>query len=440
MDSYNPLTRCTPPKKKLRHSSPFDFEWDSFDRGSNADYIRELKHQEIKNPRQFSLENFFADEKLSDGIIDTFRHFAEREIMWQTLAISLVRPSCKATYDPYQYTRPVLSTANALSLFQRVEITAEYIEMPILSGIALNKRLESLSIHFCSGAMVPGDSHSLKSLLESSSTLKELRLWEMGRFDQDLFRQGLARNKSLQKLNLSFDKCEISDEGISQIISIVADHPKLQSFSVFVRGQFGAFSSKALQKLLISTKSLSHLKLYDRDNDATKKLNLDLVLHGIEKSCTLKKIDFHNVFHGECILSKLFDVLSRSGSSIEDLWFWETTNTKDLKKLEAMDRLHKPIRLYLDQKIIRECCNSLERVFHAHPQLRPFPFFGSKSPSFERISDMNWFGRYLLQNYDSHVPLALWPMVFEKANKNPNVTFEFLKCVPALASRGTYES
>lgn len=263
--------------------------------------------------------------------------------------------------------------------------------------------------------------------MKTTQTLKELRLCEMTEFDHDLFCEGLVANKSLEQLTLGLDRCNVSDKIIADIISSVAGHPPaVTSFCLFVRDQFGPFSSQSLEELLASTSCLVCLKLYDRGRDEKNKLCLGQFVSGLRKNDSLKKLDVHNVFLSDESLSRLFVALAHH-STIEHLWFWEKTSRKEFEKIIAMDRgLPKPFRLYLDHKIIKDFPIHLEKMLPAHPEVRPFPFFGKKNATMERIWDLNWHGRYLLMRHNQ-IPLGIWAQVLEKANKNPCVVHQFLK-------------
>ncbi|CAJ1919594.1 unnamed protein product [Cylindrotheca closterium] len=417
--------------KQATKDFPFDFECDSFGSVVDADQILALATRRIQNPRQFSVDNLSTTKSVSGAIVRVFDHFSRHGILWETLAVTIDREDSSA--EPYEFTHSVIRKANSSSLFKCLELTAESVTAKtgprgtiLFPDITKNERLQSISVHFCDGALALGDSLALKEMMATSQTLKELRLWDMTEFDQDLFCEGLTVNKSLEQLTLGLDRCNISDKVIADIISTVAGHPALTSFSLFVRGQFGPLSSQSMEELLSRKSNLLCLKLHDRGRDETRKLCLGRFAKGLRKCDSLKKLDVHNVFHSDESLSRLFVALAES-SGIEDLWFWEKTSQKEFEKVIAMDRLPKPIRLYLDHKIIKDFPKHLEKMLHVHPEVRPFPFFGKKNASMERICDLNWHGRYLLMRHDNHVPLGIWAPVLEKANRNPCVIHQFLK-------------
>lgn len=417
--------------KSATHSSiPFDFECNPFDSIADVEQIASLATEAIENPRQFSLDNVSTTKSVSETVVNVFDHFSRHQIFWKTLVVAV--DFLDTSTEPYDFIQSVIKKANSTSLFKRLEISSESMRAKtgstdaiLFPDITKNERLESISLHLCNGALTLGDSFALKELMATTHTLKELRLWEMTDFDHEMFCEGLAANRSLEHLCLGLDRCNISDQTIAEIISSVAGHPTLTQLSLFVRGQFGPSSSESMRKLLSCKSSLVSLKLHDRGKDATKRLCLDQFIMGLRENNSLKKLDLHDVFLSDDSLSRLFRVMG-DGSAIEHLWFWEKTSPKEFEKIIAMDRLPKPIRLYLDHKIVKDYPKQLENLLLAHPEVRPFPFFGKKNASMERICDLNWHGRYLMTRHNQ-VPLGIWAQVLEKASRNPCVVHQFLK-------------
>ena len=214
------------------------------------------------------------------------------------------------------------------------------------------------------------DFTTFASHLREMTKLKELTIFHMVHFNEQAFSEELSENKKLEFLHLDFQCCtNIADEGISNIIASLASHPKLEKFHIGTEDQFGELSSKALQKLLSKTQTLSTLDLYNEGNK--RRLNAGSIVQGLKKNQSLKTLKLC----GDLTLSRFFHILPHC-PKLENLELSMNDITKnDLERVSQMDRLQKPIILEInddddDSFYVCDDTSVMTKLLRCHPEVR----------------------------------------------------------------------
>lgn len=431
------------------------FYWD--DETYDVSDIRSLKSSFISNnPTKFALVVGGWTDELVTSLIEAFQDFAEKKIEWGSF--------CLESDITLRHTRPVLFTANSLSIFRHVEINGYLIEEDfdpptglgesLFPGIALNKRLESLHISLPLGAnqLRDGDKCALNSYLATTQTLENLHFSIIANPDVVGLCHGLSRNRTLKLVSMDVSLSEIDDVSLAQIIGALESIPSVRSLEIEAHDCFKRHSLLALNRLINSSSTLYHLEITDqaacpelshlldnlRINHSLKSLFINTCLRDENK---FQDIPLERRLHHTMPLTKLFRALS-SFPSLEEVSFYDNVYSKeDMENVLELKRLEMPLRFELRLRRLSEMrlLGALKNILDAHPELimsRPKPWdkkFFSEHDLY--VLDLNYFGRYLIDRPE--VLPAVWSLVLERANRNPSVIFEFLKG-PAFAARHTF--
>lgn len=455
LPNASPFTTAPMKKRQRTEEAYFDFEFRGGQGIDDAKLLALKRTARIENPRKFMIHEPYWSDALLQSFLEVFRHFSENNIQWESLEL-IPRDGffCSTTHH---YLRTLLLFANTMNLFQRYELSAPLVPVGdysegecILSGIALNTRLKALAID-CPFEILPSGDYLaiLKLLKKSSSNLEELTLKGLCVSSNHHLSEALAANKTLKKLTLNVGG---SDAVLANLVDALANHPNLKELTIHTYNQFGSLSSKALQRLLLSSIPLETLTIQDKkpyfgqeEDVLPKKLNARNILQGMEGNHTLRELSLKNVFFDEesLLLSRFFQVLQAKPQMERfDLLKVKITE-EDLQRVVRMDRLQKPMRLQLDRCLLKDYTLCYLELLSAHPEIRrPWPQSITATTKYgiqlQHVWDLNFFGRHLMmagqQECNKTVPLALWPLVLESAHSKPSVMYELLKG-PAFAGK-----
>ena len=284
--------------------------------------------------------------------------------------------------------------------------------------------------------------------------LRELRFGTV-RLDQRGFRKlavGLRANVSIEDLQLV--RCQLQDKQIAMLADALCNHPGINKLDL--TGNYcRRFGLKALSRLL----SMEHcrlriLKLNDQyynmipDGDINQStLHVEDLLDGLQRNTTLQELELsrNELSDVDALLSILWkcprlnslDLLGNRISQLASLRrFWSQSRPSRLQKLELS---YNPFHYSPAKKMQEENAMWLCRLLESHPELR---YAGKKSyldsfwnktchrAKIQHFLDLNGTGRHLVAN--NKMPLAFWPFVLERANKQfegsrqANVIFHLL--------------
>ena len=467
----------------------------------------------------FRIRNHTWGAALYEIFLDLFENYASKNIVWEEFHLFLM-----STYDSksWKYVPLLLRRASSLGIYRKLRVEMQLLfgqQNPpdttkefLLDGIHLNENLQVIELTSIQTRpqgsseivgehqfrMTWGDCATLNRMLETTVCLKELSLNGIGML-QPLVEigedgeqeqawshplcEGLAKNTSLEKVEIDFEGCPMTDESLAPLVKSISQIPTLESLTLSLPCQTGQLASTEIQDLLFSSHRLTNLELngpvsvssnnlegYDseKDNqDSSEGIQLDenRILRGIKSSQSLKSLKLQRVMNSDWCLSRLFEAI-RSCPSLRRLEVQgRTAIMKGLEVLVSMQRFDRPLQLILPvDSYLKEYANAMEIIqgfLSKHPEMRlKRPSILSKctrnnrvhprvagggserfldmmedtlflSKSFKHLWDFNWHGRYLLNRQD--VPLGLWPRVLERATLNPSVMYEFLKS-PAMVS------
>ena len=445
-------------KMNINYNSEESYGVKFFRRNTTIEEILSLKTNDFENKKP---GEFYIDERIDwdhatlGAFLDVLYYFKERRIQWKEFVL-------RFHAKDQSFTSVLLQTVNGLNIFKKMELRLFfYGEEDVYSadceylfpGIKQNKQLESLHVGIggTHRDRFEDDFTSFVSHLQEMTTLKELKLWCMPHFNQESFSEGLRENKSLEKLHLDFQfSNDIADEGISNIVTSLASHPKLEKLYIGTNddrneGRFGDLSSKAIEKLLSKTQTLTTLSLPNFGLGDNRGLNTECIVQGLKKNQTIKSLKTLDSLYGDLMLSRFFQILPHC-PNLQKLELTENSMTRnDLENVIHMDRLERPIVLEIHDDVVFENTSVMTELLRCHPEVRPEV---NDAANFEdnielqNMWELNWHGRYMIDG-STKAPLSLWPRVFEIVNNSgvcddkPSVIYEFLKG-PAFAGRDEY--
>lgn len=431
-------------------ATPFHFKWQASDSDSNTveHCLSILQVPTNQSFGKFSLkEPPPEDEALLRAILKVFQHCSQHRIVWDSLDVYMNSSGILN----FLFLRPLLFAANSMGIFRRLIIrgdattareqrTGEF----FLAGSLLNPRLEVLEIvaNREGGLVTLGDYCALRELLQTTTSLRRLKLDRVTNFEEALLCQGLRENKTLRKLSLSFIQCDVPDASIANVIQSLNQHPELRYLTITSSGQFGPLSSQALKTMLSSeacklkSLSLQGFEFFELDTTSGT-LNTEDLLEGIRTNRSLRNLLIGDALDGDMFFSKFFRLLGEC-PWLETLHLWEPNITnEDLESVlsEQVHRLERSVVIGLGFPVLDNLEKTLSQVLKKHQEIRMEHEGFLGNAAFVHLCQWNWYGRYLTDSPE--FPLSMWPMVLEKANAKPNVIYEFLKG-PAFAARQPY--
>ena len=435
----------------------FNFTWNGY-LGDPIDKILDLKKKtNILKPGVLRLfvsdRDDYEESNLLQALFEVFDHFRKNDIVWEVLEFHFF--SCVFRESD----KNVLFSANSASCFKRFVFESpvdfrhggtDLEKESLLSGMTVNDQIEAVDIS-PARKITNGDMDTLIQLLQKSTTFKELYLCDMGaNINNPLLIQAFRDNTTLERVHLDTSD-ESSDEILANIILSLQDHPTIRDLSIAAGSRPNGgleLTSHALRLILASSSTLSFLRL-NSPPCFDSVFNSRQILSGLELTKSLKTIQIK----GNYLNGILDGILTCQNSSLETLVYkhWDpevrflhggtivrrTLRTlnhtiEELERVANMERRKTPIDLELWGLTGQPAMRAIEKILRSQPEIRIITDFIGALDS-PHTWNLNWHGQYLLEYYQrnnkgSTVPLSLWPMVFEVANKNenPSVVYEFL--------------
>jgi len=374
-----------------------------------------------------------SDNENLERIVSTaashFRCFELADI--QMMGTNLIR--CISTHISTSEINPALST-KMLERLEFREIDLSFAQACVLSeGVAKTKSLRELSF----GSVTLSDKGFRK------------------------FALGLRTNKSVE--NMQLVRCQLSDKQVAMLAEALSNHTRLNELDL-TGNHCRRFGLKSLSRLLsMENCSLRVLKLNDQYYNMTTTSNMNQstlrvedLLDGLQQNASLQELQLarNELSDVDALLSilwkcpnlKTLDLLGNNITQLASLRrFWSQSRPSRLQKLELS---YNPFHYSSAKKIREENAMSLCRILESQPELR---YAGERSylesfwkktchrAKIQHFLDLNETGRVLVAN--NSMPLAFWPFVLERANKQfegrrrANVLFHLLHG-PVTTSRG----
>ncbi len=319
---------------------------------------------------------------------------------------------------------PVVST-NTLQRLELREINLSFEQACVLGeGIGKTKSLRELS---------------LRSVTVDHQGFRKLAL-------------GLRSNESIE--NLQLIRCQLDDRKVAILADAITKHNQLNELDL-TGNCCRRFGLKSLSRLLSMEKcGLRVLKLNDQyynmptmSNVNQSKLHVEDLLDGLQQNTSLRELQLsrNELADVDALLSILWkcpnlQTLDLLGNNITQLAslrrFWSQSRPSRLQKLELS---YNPFHYNRAKHCREENAMWLCRILESHPELRYagkqlyLESFWKKTchrAKIQHFLDLNDTGRVLVAN--NAMPLAFWPFVLERANKQfegsrrANVLFHLL--------------
>jgi len=300
--------------------------------------------------------------------------------------------------------------------------------------------------------------------ISKTTSLRELSLCSVT-MDSQGFRKlalGFRANKSIE--NLQIVRCQLHDRQVSMLAEALSNHDRLNELDL--TGNYCRdFGLKSLSRLLsMKNCELRVLKLNDQYYNMIttsevdqSTLRVEYLLEGLQQNTSLQELQLsrNELTDVDALLSilwkcptlKTLDLLGNNITQLASLRrFWSQCRPSRLQKLELS---YNPFHYNHAKRVRDENAMWLCRILESHPELR---YAGKKSyletfwkktchhAQIQHFLDLNETGRVLVAN--NTVPLAFWPFVFERANKQfegsrrANVLFHLLHGPVTTNGRG----
>jgi hypothetical protein len=294
-------------------------------------------------------------------------------------------------------------------------------------------------------------------LSEGIAKTKSLCQLNFGTVTMDLqgFRKlalGLRANQSIECVQLV--RCQLNDKQVAMLAEALSNHSQLNELDI--TGNYcRRFGLKSLSRLLsMKNCRLRVLKLNDQYYNVmtTSSMNpstlrIEDLLDGLQQNTSLQELQLsrNELADVDALLSilwkcpnlKTLDLLGNNIIQLASLRrFWSQSRPSRLQKLELG---YNPFHYSHAKKVREENAMWLCRIFESQPELRSagktsyLESFWKKTchrAKIQHFLDLNETGRVLVAN--NTMPLAFWPFVLERANKQfegsrrANVLFHLL--------------
>lgn len=279
-------------------------------------------------------------------------------------------------------------------------------------------RLESISI--------PVELTVSLAEIMSQGKIQEFKFFDCRILDHEAMSRALQSNKSLKRL--SFFEGNLEDIPLRCILQSLIGHPSLEKLDID-SNKCRSGGVVALAALIRSTSTLRHLDMVSQAFGAGREIDVSPILTALHDNVFLKELKLG----GNNIQDETMDEIStllQTNRTIERLDLSQNHFTNEgikilARHLGAMRSL-KILDLganRFDQKGLKLLVDALAQHNHVIERIE-VSYDLAKTLVGKELAyylDLNWGGRKLLlqQGKQGHrrVPLSLWPLVLERANK-----------------------
>ena len=367
------------------------------------------------------------DENVIRATLDLFRHSSAHGRLWEHLEFSC-------------YGGPIaeiIKEATSLELFSAISLTEIFsadgdvndtlllsIFMAVSAGMKYNSRLEKVQLADLDVSSL--HMAALKEGLKSANShFKELTLEDL-RFafvseDESVseLEAGLQGNNGLVTLHIT--ACRLEDEQLTKLTKALVSNSSLRELS-FAENDAGPEVLQALANYLLTNSKLESLNLSNQIGEhGIVASHIPLLAKGLKCNQYLKVLDLS----GNSLDDQSLEDLTRTVwtcSKLEELDLTDNNITDEGLQMIASQTLPSSLRclgLGFNNLTTRGGASHLLKILQDNAQLSEVRL-GSveqpSSPEIEHLLDFNQAGRVLLGQGLS-VPLSLWPVVLERANK-----------------------
>ena len=335
------------------------------------------------------------DENTASAVCDLLEH---EDRQWESISfisrgerLFHEKPLGKAVLSTHQLFRSTFRNALALKHFRITTTICHEVASLIAHGICDNTTIQSLDFR--------------RSIFEKRSVAKLC--------------EGLCSNKELTKVDLS--SCNLEDSDVAEIAAALQNHPSLSSL-VLAFNNCGEKGGCQLSRLLQSPScKVRELDLSFQHRDGFSKLECHSILNAIKGSTSLKSLNLTcNRLSDED--AEAIARIMTDNSKIQNLLLARNNFTdkgmKDFARHLPQMKGLKSLSLW-GNKISEIGAEALLTGISMNTELHTLDLFNQ----FPKISDQidffgnfNRVGRRLIHQQPGDVPIAIWPLLFARAN------------------------
>jgi Ran GTPase-activating protein (RanGAP) involved in mRNA processing and transport len=369
--------------------------------------LRDAKQNTTFN--ELSLHAITFDQTTASAFIELLCH-GDRE--WESVELI----NCRGQVESAITLAMSVDRVKTLGLVRNIEMIGGSAAL----GICLQATTSLRSLRLTS-TIQAADAIALAEGLKRNASLESLE-FRWSTFDEGSASQlarGLVDNKHLQKLDLF--GCSMEDEDLAQIITALRYHPTLEVL-ILNGNKCGVQSARQVAAIVESEGCvLRKLDLSFQRLDAGSRLDISLIAPALQKNTSLHIIELTNNSLDDHD-AEIFAQAMCENSTLQELFLARNKFTDSgialiAAKLPQMSGLKKlslwgnPFGEDGAMALLGGMAGNME--IHDLHLFRKFKC----SDQIQYFTNINRGGRKLLQESPNDVPMALWPLVLERANR-----------------------
>jgi len=305
-----------------------------------------------------------------------------------------------------------------------LQLVDELHDMLFLRQMLLSSGTSTVESLRLSTSLRPENAKFIADGLESTNILTslDLRWTEFENGSIEVLARGLTRNKTLKCLD--FTSCNLTDDQMSHLMKSLHGHSNLETLK-FQSNNCGPKSSEQISSLLRSSQcNVTDLDLgFQLRNDPQRtKMNCIPILQALKTNKTLTRLDLtcDRLDDGDATI--LADALTKN-TTIEELFLTRNEFTENgietiAHRFPDMKRLKK-LSLWGNKGLTEKSAEYLLDGLKHNIELQNLNLFRHFhcSHQIQYMTTINQSGGRKLFQSKTELPLGLWPLVFERANK-----------------------
>ena len=363
-----------------------------------------------KECNELSLHGINVDQDVAAAFLELLRH---EDRLWESVELI----NCRGQVEAAITMTMSIDRVKCFNLVRNIEMTVGYVAL----GTAL-QATTSLKFLRLTTSLQVSDASALADGLKKNKSLETLD-FRWSSFDAagitELAR-GLHENKSIK--NLHFFGCGIDDEHVAELVTALRYHPSIEVLN-FNANKCGTKGTLPIALMLQSTGcNLRKLDLsFQRIDAGEQKLDIPLLAAALSKNTSLKTLELSSNGLDDEDAQVLADAVC-DNSSLQEL-FLARNKITDVGITALAERIPemkglKKLSLW-GNSFGEEGAKELLAGLRCNTELEELDLFRQFQCSEQIIyfTYVNRGGRKILEKSPNAVPLSLWPLVLERANK-----------------------
>jgi Ran GTPase-activating protein (RanGAP) involved in mRNA processing and transport len=390
---------------------------------------------------QISFHAVTIDQTIADAFVCLLRH-GDRS--WESVEII----NCRGHVENAITLALSVDRVKSLSLVRNIEMAGGYAAL----GVGLQATTSLKQLRLTSNIHL-SDATALTEGLRRNTTLEALE-FRWSTLDEGTVSQltrGLRENRHLKSLD--FFGCSLEDEDLAEIASGIRYHPTIEVLSLN-GNKCGVSASRQIATIIESDGCLLRkVDISFQRHDAESRLDVSVIAAALRSNKSLHILDLTcnrlNDQDAEVLAEALCD-----NTTLQELFLARNKITdsgiasiaRDLPNMRGLKKLSLWGNTFGEDGATA-LLGGMARNMELH-DLHLFRQFNC-SDLIQYFTNINRGGRKLLQESPNVVPMALWPLVMERANnikltklrgqKNEEARVDMLFCLlrgPVLFARG----